>query len=362
MYRDGTDWLLEVAPAVVREKRKRLHEGFRAASYLIRQGCLIITETLSGGAVMNNTVILSSDACLGHFPGPEHPECPDRLIAVRDALTTPEFESIPWRHAPMGTKEQLLLVHTPEYVKRIETIRPKVGYVPLDGGDTIMSPGTWDCVMSCVGAACLGVDMVMKGEADNVFCATRPCGHHAEPDRAMGFCVFNHAAIGAAYACDKYKLDRVAIVDFDVHHGNGTQDAFYHRPEIFYASTHQSPFYPGSGARYETGIDHNIVNVPLSRGAGSDKFRNAMTFEILPALKKFNPSILIVSAGFDAHRKDPLGGLSFTDDDFYWVTKELMKVADECCDGKIVSILEGGYSLDGLASGSAAHVRALMGN
>ena len=293
---------------------------------------------------MNNTVILSSDACLGHNPGPHHPESPERLLAVREALSTPEFEAVQWRNAPMGTKEQLLLVHTPAYVNRIATIRPKAGYVPLDGGDTVMSPGTWDCVMTCVGAACMGVDLVMKGEADNVYCATRPCGHHAEPDRAMGFCVFNHAAVATAYAYDKYKLDRVALVDFDVHHGNGSQDAFYHRPEIFYASCHQSPFYPGSGARYETGIDHNIVNVPLSRGAGSDKFRNCMTFEIL-----------------HAHKKDPLGGLSFTDDDYYWVTKELMKVADECCDGRIVSILEGGYSLEGLASGSAAHVRALMG-
>lgn len=309
---------------------------------------------------MRNTVILSSDACLGHIPGPEHPEHPDRLLAVRDALTTKEFEDIPWRHAPLGTIDQLLLVHTPQYVKRIQAIRPKSGYIPLDGGDTILMSGTWDCVLSCVGAACLGVDMVMKKQADNVFCATRPCGHHAEPDRAMGFCVFNHAAIAAAYACKQYRLKRVALVDFDVHHGNGTQDAFYHRSDILYCSTHQSPFYPGTGARFETGVDHNIINIPLSRGAGSDKLRNVMKFEILPALKRFNPEILLISAGFDSHMKDPLGGLNFTDDDFYWMTRELMAIADNSCEGKVVSILEGGYSLEALASGSAAHVRALM--
>ncbi len=312
---------------------------------------------------MRNTVILTSDACLGHEPGYDHPECPERLIAVRDALVAPEFEDLVWKHAPLGTREQLLLVHTPEYVYRIESLKKTFGRVPLDGGDTIMMSGTWDCVMSCVGAACMGVDMIMKGKADNIFCATRPCGHHAEPDRAMGFCVFNHAAIGAAWAIHKYPNDikKVATIDFDVHHGNGTQDAFYHRPEMLYCSTHQSPFYPGTGAKYETGIDHNIVNVPMARGADSKKFRNAMQYEILPAVKRFNPDLIFISAGFDSHYKDMLGGFQFTDDDFYWVTKEIMKIADACCDGRIVSVLEGGYGLEGLASGTAAHVRALWG-
>ncbi len=309
---------------------------------------------------MNTLQFYTSDYCLEHRPGPSHPECPERLTAVRRALRAEEFKGIPWKDAPLGTREQLLLVHTEEFVKRIERVRPKSGYVPLDGGDTVMSPGSWNALMACVGAACAGVDDVMKKEAKRVFCITRPCGHHAEPDRAMGFSVFNQAAIAAAYAADTHKVPKVAIVDFDVHHGNGTQDAFYYKSNIFYGSCHQSPFYPGTGARYETGIDNNVVNVLLSRGCNSATFRSRMETEMLPAVRRFKPNLLIVSAGFDSHQKDPLGGLNFTDDDFYWITKELVKIADEFCEGKLVSILEGGYSLEGLATGSAAHARALM--
>lgn len=304
--------------------------------------------------------IYSSDYCLEHHPGPTHPDCPERLTAVRRALRTQEFEGVEWKDAPPGTREQLFLVHTPEYVNRIERMRPKTGYVPLDGGDTVMSPGSWDAVLACVGAACAGVDDVMKGEVKRVFCATRPCGHHAEPDRAMGFSIFNHAAIAAAYAVEVLKAPKVAIVDIDVHHGNGTQDAFYYKPNVFYGSCHQSPFYPGTGARYETGIDNNVVNIPLSRGCNSATFRSRMETEMLPAVRRFQPDLLIMSTGFDAHQKDPLGGLNFTDEDYYWITRELVKIANDCCEGKVVSILEGGYSLEGLATGSAAHVRALM--
>ena len=307
------------------------------------------------------TLIYTSDKCLDHLPGPSHPESPERLIAVQRALRAPEFKDLAWREAPKGTKEQLLLVHTPEYVERIYRVAPLNGYVPLDAGDTIMSPGSLEAVLRCVGAGCAGVDSVIKKEAQNVFCATRPCGHHTEPDRAMGFSIFNQAAIAAAYAYDTHKMERVAVVDFDVHHGNGTQDAFYHRPEMFYTSCHQSPFYPGSGAKYETGVDHNVVNVPLSRGTDSATFRSRIAAEMLPPLRKFNPSFIVISAGFDAHYKDILGGLNLTDGDFHWITREVMKIADECCDGRIVSTLEGGYDLDGLASGCAAHVRALMG-
>lgn len=304
--------------------------------------------------------IYSSDYCLEHHPGPTHPDCPERLTALRRALRTPEFEGVEWKDAPPGTREQLLLVHTPEYVSRIERMRPKTGYVPLDGGDTVMSPGTWNAVMACVGAACAGVEDVVKDEVSRVFCATRPCGHHAEPDRAMGFSIFNHAAIAAAYAAEVLKVPKVAIVDIDVHHGNGTQDAFYYKPNVFYGSCHQSPFYPGTGARYETGIDNNVVNVLLSRGCNSAVFRSRMEAEMLPAVRRFQPALLIMSTGFDAHQKDPLGGLNFTDDDYYWITRELAKIANDCCEGRIVSILEGGYSLDALATASAAHVRALM--
>ncbi|MDR1310871.1 MAG: histone deacetylase family protein [Burkholderiaceae bacterium] len=309
---------------------------------------------------MEKLLIYTTDACLEHRPGPSHPERPERLTAVRKALKAPEFKGIPWKDSPLGTREQLLLIHTPEYVDRISRLRPKSGYVPLDGGDTVMSPGTWDAVVGCVGAACAAVDEVVSGAYQRVFCATRPCGHHAEADRAMGFCVFNQAAVAVAYASKKHRVPRVGIVDFDVHHGNGTQAAFYFRPEIFYGSCHQSPFYPGTGAKHETGVDNNVVNVPLPRGCSSEVFRARMQSEMLPALQRFEPALLLISAGFDAHQRDSLGGLNLTDDDFYWITKELVSIANHCCEGKIVSILEGGYSLDGLATGSAAHVRALM--
>jgi acetoin utilization deacetylase AcuC-like enzyme len=214
--------------------------------------------------------------------------------------------------------------------------------------------------MRCVGAACAGVDAVVAGEARNVFCATRPCGHHAEAERAMGFCVFNQAAIAALHARRQHGLQRVAVIDFDVHHGNGTQQAFYDDAEAFYGSSHQSPFYPGTGARHESGVARNIVNIPLSRGAGSAEFRERMSAEMLPALRSFAPELLIISAGFDAHHLDPLGGLKLTDDDFAWITRELMAIAAATAQQRVVSVLEGGYSLDGLASGTAAHVRTLM--
>jgi acetoin utilization deacetylase AcuC-like enzyme len=224
----------------------------------------------------------------------------------------------------------------------------------------VMSPGTLEAVMRCVGAACAAVDAVVAGDARNAFCATRPCGHHAEADHAMGFCVFNQAAIAALHAREAHGLQRIAVIDFDVHHGNGTQNSFEADPDLFYGSCHQSPFYPGTGARNETGVAGNIVNLPLARGSGSAAFRAAMTGELLPALRRFSPELLLISAGFDAHHLDPLGGLAFTDDDFHWITAELMKAADASASGRVVSILEGGYSLEGLASGSAAHVRALM--
>jgi acetoin utilization deacetylase AcuC-like enzyme len=230
----------------------------------------------------------------------------------------------------------------------------------LDGGDTIMSPGTLEAVMRSVGAACAGVDDVMSGAVRNVFCATRPCGHHAEAGHAMGFCVFNQAAIAALHARAAHGIQRVAVVDFDVHHGNGTQNTFYDDPNLFYGSCHQSQFYPGTGLRQETGVAGNIVNVPFPRGTGSALFRKAMSDQLLPALREFAPELLIISAGFDAHELDPLGGLQFTDEDYLWITRELMRVADETARGRVVSVLEGGYSLEGLASGTAAHVRALM--
>lgn len=310
---------------------------------------------------MHSTIILSHPACLEHRPGPHHPESPERLKIVLNALRSPEFASLEWRDAPLGTIEQVQLIHDPEFVDDVAEMAPSHGYVPLDGGDTVMSPGSWEAVMRCVGAACAGVDAVMNGDARNAFCATRPCGHHAEPSRAMGFCIFNQAAIAAAYALETFRLERVAVVDFDVHHGNGTQAAFFNRPELFYASSHQSPLYPGTGAASETGVDHNIVNVPLPRGCDSALFRTRIESGMLPAIREFDPQLIIISAGFDAHRLDPLAGLNLEDSDFEWITTELVRIADTACEGRIVSILEGGYSLEALAAGTTVHVRALMG-
>jgi acetoin utilization deacetylase AcuC-like enzyme len=307
-----------------------------------------------------HTIVYTHEACLNHRPGPHHPESPDRLKAVLAALRVPAFAALEWRDAPLGTREQVELIHDPAFVDEVEELVPTTGYAALDGGDTIMSPGSWEAVMRCVGAACAGVDDVMTGQARNVFCATRPCGHHAEPDRAMGFCIFNQAAIAAVHALETYGLSRVAVIDFDVHHGNGTQAAFWNRPELFYGSSHQSPFYPGTGAASEQGVSHNIVNVPLQRGCDSTQFRAQTAAVILPALMRFDPQLIIISAGFDAHTADPLAQLNLTDDDYRWVTAELMKIADQCCEGRIVSVLEGGYSLDALASSTAVHVDTLM--
>ncbi len=306
------------------------------------------------------TLIYTHNDCLAHQPGPQHPEGPQRLCAVLEALRTPPFAQAEWREAPLGTLDQVRLVHSAAYVDWVQASAPQEGRCTLDGGDTVMSPGTWQAVMRCVGAACAGVDAVMGADAENVFCATRPCGHHAESDRAMGFCIFNQAAIAALHARQSHGLKRVAVMDFDVHHGNGTQNSFYRDPDLFYGSSHQAPFYPGTGAASETGVAHNIVNIPLPNGTGSAVFRQRMSDLMFPALKAFAPELLIISAGFDAHHLDPLGGLQLTDDDYHWVTQELMRIADESAQGRVVSVLEGGYSLKGLASGSAAHVRALM--
>ena len=307
-----------------------------------------------------STWVFHHEACLAHIPGTGHPESPQRLQVVMEALRQPEFDDLAWREAPAGTREQVLLVHRADYVDAIAAVAPSSGLVALDGGDTLMSPGSWEAVMRCVGAACAGVDAVLAGEAANVFCATRPCGHHAEPDRAMGFCIFNQAAIAAVHALRTHGLQRVAVIDFDVHHGNGTQAAFYHRPELFFGSSHQSPLYPGTGAARETGASGNIVNLPLPPGCGSELFRERVAGVLLPALRRFAPQLIIVSAGFDAHRLDPLAHMNLEDEDFAWITREVMAIAADVCQGRIVSILEGGYSGEGLGGGCAAHVRALM--
>ena len=305
------------------------------------------------------TALITHPACLDHDTGPFHPERPDRLRRVLQALEHPRFSALLRDLAPLATEDQLARVHPPEYIRAILDISPEPGQrINLDA-DTVMSPGSREAALRAAGAAIMAVDAVMQGWAKQVFVAARPPGHHAERDRPMGFCLFANAAITARHAQAQYGLTRVAVVDFDVHHGNGTQDIFQADPTLFYASSHQYPCYPGTGAAEERGVG-NIVNAPLPPGAGSAQFREAWDLLILPELDRFAPNLLIVSAGFDAHKADPLAQLRLEAPDFAWLTTRLMDVARTHCEGRIVSLLEGGYDLDALAESAAAHVGALM--
>jgi acetoin utilization deacetylase AcuC-like enzyme len=287
-----------------------------------------------------------------------HPERPERIEAVEAVLAEPRFDALLRRQATMTDTETLELCHPKSHLEALRHASPSEGLVRLDA-DTIMSPKTLEAALIAVGGACDAVDAVLAGEARNAFCAMRPPGHHAEPTVAMGFCYFNQAAIAARHAQRKHGIERVAIVDFDVHHGNGTQAIFWDDPTVLYASTHQMPLYPGTGAASETGAG-NIFNAPLPPGAGGKAFRAAFEDIILPALDHFAPELLILSAGFDAHARDPLGGLELTEADFAWVTKMLVDRAEANFGGRIVSVLEGGYDLKALAQSVAAHVEALM--
>ena len=304
------------------------------------------------------TLLVTHGACFGHDPGRGHPESPARLKAVLSALEAPAFAGLERRIAPLAEIEQIARVHARLYVERVLQAIPSSGYVGFDP-DTIASSGSGEAALRAAGAVTAAVDAVVAGEARNAFCAVRPPGHHAEAGRAMGFCLFNNVAVGAEQARKVHNLARIAVVDFDVHHGNGTQHMFQRDADLFYASTHQWPFYPGTGAADETGVG-NIVNVPLAPMSGSPEFRAAMTEIVLPALRRFRPDLLLVSAGFDAHADDPLASLRLGEADFEWVTRALVAVADECCGGRVVSTLEGGYDLPALAASAAAHVRALM--
>jgi acetoin utilization deacetylase AcuC-like enzyme len=304
------------------------------------------------------TLYYSPSACLAHDTGNHHPESAGRLRAINARLQQPEFAALEYREAIRATREQLALIHTPAHIERVCNSLPVRGLVALDA-DTPLSPGSLDAALYAVGAVCCAVDAVFAQKRVNAFCAVRPPGHHAEPDQAMGFCLFNNVAIAAAHALGKYAIHRVAIVDFDVHHGNGTQAAFYHRPEVLYASTHQFPWYPGTGSARETGSG-NIVNVPLPGGCDSTCFRAAVSEHILPALERFAPQLVLVSAGFDGHRDDPLAELNLLEADFGWITRELLAVAARHAAGRLVSVLEGGYQLDALTASVAAHVRAMM--
>jgi acetoin utilization deacetylase AcuC-like enzyme len=304
------------------------------------------------------TFLYTHPACLDHDPGRHHPESPARLRAVLAALDDPEFARLERREAPEATLDDLSRVHPRRHVERILGAVPISGHVGIDA-DTILSPASGAAALRAAGAVIAAVDVVVSKEADNAFCAVRPPGHHAEPQRAMGFCLFNNAAIGALRAREVHGLARVAVVDFDVHHGNGTQAAFETDGALFYASTHQYPLYPGTGAASETGVG-NIVNVPLRPMSGSSQFRLGMTQRILPALDAFRPDLMLVSAGFDAHKNDPLAQLLLDEDDYTWVTEKLLEMAYRHAEGRFIATLEGGYDLAALGASVAAHIRVLM--
>ena len=305
-----------------------------------------------------DTLLVSHTACLDHVTPDGHPECVDRLRAVLGALEAEEFMMLQRVEAPRATHEQIARVHTPQLIEIVEGGVPSEGYRRVDA-DTFMSPGSYEAALRAAGAVVYAVDEVMAKRARNAFCAVRPPGHHAEPGTAMGFCLFNNIAIGAMHARVAHGVERVAVVDFDVHHGNGTQAAFETDPSLFYASTHQWPLYPGTGRASERGLG-NILNACQPPGTGSSAFRESFAEEVMPALRAFQPGFILISAGFDAHRADPLANMNLTEDDFAFATAELVRYADEVCDGRIVSALEGGYDLGALASSARAHVRALM--
>jgi acetoin utilization deacetylase AcuC-like enzyme len=306
------------------------------------------------------TALITHPACLDHDMGEHHPECPDRLRAVLAALEAEEFADLLREAAPQATKEQLTRVHPANYVDAILSIRPTEHETVQLDADTAMSHGSAEAALRAAGAAVAAVDAVMEGWARAAFAATRPPGHHAEPTRPMGFCMFNNAAVAALHARARWGIQRVAVVDFDVHHGNGTQAMFAADPDLFYASSHQHPCYPGTGAASERGTANNIVNAPLRPGSDGTAFRAAWSNIILPELDRFAPGLLIVSAGFDAHKADPLAQLRLETTDFTWVTQELLGIAAAHCNGRLVSCLEGGYDLHALAASAAAHVRTLM--
>lgn len=299
--------------------------------------------------------IYTHAACLAHDTGPDHPERPARLRAVLHALES-AHPDLDWQQAPAASRGQLLRVHDAHLLDAVLETTPR-GLEPLDP-DTLLSPQSAEAALRAAGAGVAAVDAVLAGRTRRAFCAVRPPGHHATPAAAMGFCLFNNVAVAARHAIDRHGLERVAIVDFDVHHGNGTQAAFERDPRVLYASSHQWPLYPESGARNETGCG-NIFNAPLPKGADGLDFRTAWREELLPAVDLFKPQLLLVSAGFDGHRRDPLAGLLLDTADFAWLTRELATIADRHADGRIVSTLEGGYDLATLAECVVAHIDTL---
>jgi acetoin utilization deacetylase AcuC-like enzyme len=305
------------------------------------------------------TLLLTHPACLDHLTPAGHPERPDRLRAIERVLAEQRFRPLKREDAPRAEVDAIVRAHPLAYVDAIKAASPQEGLVALDA-DTSMSPGSYEAALRAAGGAVRAVDAVVAGDAANAFVAVRPPGHHAETARPMGFCLFNNAAIAARHARVRHGAERAAIVDFDVHHGNGSQEIFWADSSVMYCSTHQMPLYPGTGAKSERGEHGTVVNAPLRPGDGGEKFREAFETEILPRLREFRPDFLVISAGFDAHRRDPLANLNLVEADFEWATRKLMEIADLSASGRVVSVLEGGYDLQGLADSVAAHITALM--
>ena len=305
-----------------------------------------------------HTAYITHPACLKHDMGPGHPECPVRIQSIEDQLIASGLLQFLDHHdAPRVTQEALERVHQPDYIAAIHAAAPSEGMVHLDP-DTAMNPYSLEAALRAAGAVVLGVDLVMSGRAENAFCNIRPPGHHAGAASSGGFCIFNNVAVGAAHALAHYGLERVAIADFDVHHGNGTEDIFHDEPRVMLCSTFQHPYYPYCGA--DSGNDH-IINVPLPAGTAGDGFRAAITELWLPALERFQPEMLFISAGFDAHREDDMGGFALKEADYVWVTEKLKEIAGRHASRRIVSVLEGGYALHALGRSAMAHIKVLSG-
>lgn len=304
------------------------------------------------------TIFLTHDSGLAHVTPPGHPEQVARLEAIYAALRHPDFDTLDRRVAPLAAEAEVLRCHPGAYLERVKAARPAVGWAQLDG-DTFMAPGSYEAALRAIGGLNSAVDAVLAGEARTAFVAMRPPGHHAETATAMGFCLFGTVSVSARYALEVHALPRVAVLDFDVHHGNGTQDLLWDEPRAMFVSSHQMPLYPGTGSAGERGAHGQVLNLPLPPGSDGREMRGHWE-AALERVRAFAPELILVSAGFDAHRDDPLAGLNWSEADFAWITHAICDTADDCCGGRVVSSLEGGYDLPALAASVAAHVRVLM--
>jgi acetoin utilization deacetylase AcuC-like enzyme len=304
------------------------------------------------------TCIFTADSSTQHDTGPGHPECPERIPSIINGLKRIQSKNLIWKDVGSFDEKYIKLTHSEKYLEKINQSFPKEGLDFLDG-DTIVSKGSKKAAYDAVSSIINAIDAVMNKEFNNAFCVVRPPGHHAEKEQAMGFCIFNNVAVGATYLLEKYKLNKVAIIDFDVHHGNGTQDIFYNEKKVLYISSHQFPFYPGTGSEDETGKYNNILNIPLKAETSSKEFFDSYK-KVYDKLNEFKPEFILLSAGFDAHKNDPLANINLESKDYYTLTKEIMKIAKQICENKIVSILEGGYNLAAIQESAKYHVEALL--